>query len=68
MGHKARMIARTAVLGGAIMVVYKVLTRQQWALGGDDTARLVGEFLGYALGGAVLGAIVGFFLPSQSGS
>ncbi len=62
------MTGRTAVLGAIIMVAYKAATRDQWVLGGDDTARLIGEFIGYALGGALLGAIVGWFLPSQSGS
>ncbi len=68
MTHRVWMTGRTAVLGAVIMVAYKAATRDQWVLGGDDTARLIGEFIGYALGGALLGAIVGWFLPSQSGS
>jgi hypothetical protein len=65
--QKFWMIGRTALLGAVIMVGYKAATRDQWVLGGDPTARLIGEFLGYALGGALLGAIVGRFLPSQNG-
>jgi hypothetical protein len=61
------MIGRTALLGAVIMVAYKAATKDHWPLGGEDTARLIGEFLGYALGGALLGAIVGRLLPSQNG-
>ncbi len=66
MRSKFAMVGRTALLGAVIMVAYKALTREQWVLSGDNTPRLIGEFLGYALGGALLGAIVGWFLPSQS--
>ncbi len=57
---------RTALLGAVILVAYKAVTRDQWVLGGDYTARMVGEFVGYAVVGAIMGAIIGGFLPSQN--
>ena len=60
-----RTTGRLALLGAAIALVYGAVTKDQWTIGGDQTARLVGQLLGYAIGGALLGAIVGLLLPRQ---
>jgi hypothetical protein len=65
MKREFRPIGRTALLGAAIALVYGAATKDQWMVGSDDTVRLIGQLLGYAAGGALLGAIVGRFLPSQ---
>jgi hypothetical protein len=60
-----RTTVRLALIGAAIAFVYGAVTKDQWTIGGDDTARLVGQLLGYAVGGALLGAITSLLLPRQ---
>jgi hypothetical protein len=62
-GHFRKM-RRAALVGAAIALVYGAATRGQWMVGGDSAARLAGQLIGYAAGGAFLGAIVGRLLPS----
>ena len=59
-------IRRMALLGAIIMVTYSFATNDHLACRGDRFMRSIGNLVGYAAAGAIVGAIIGRFLPAQN--
>ena len=55
-----------ALLGAIIMVTYGFATNDHLAFEGDRFMRSIGILAAYAAVGAIVGAIIGRFLPAQN--